>query len=122
MYIAITTMNEQIGWSIKAKGSERKQIFTKRGQKGLAKECKPDQNQPDPVSPPGEHDTELDGAGLAGRARLTCYTCRETCLKQPYMSRLEWREKVNSFTIAHPSKVCEEYNKSLGSYDGLNLT
>lgn len=96
-------------------------IYKKRS-KILVKQCKPNQNQPGLVSATGEHDTELDSDGLGGRARLICYTCRETCLKQPYMGRKEWREKVNGFTLAHPSKVCEEYNKSLGSYDGQNLT
>lgn len=60
-----------------------------------------------------EHDIELDGAGWMGRSRLTCHSCGETCLKQPHMSSLEWLEKVSKFTIAHPSRVGEQYNKSL---------
>lgn len=67
----------------------------------------------------GEHDTELDSAGWGGRARLTCHSCGETCLKQPYMNRLEWREKVNEFTIAHPSEMGKNYNESLAPLPSL---
>lgn len=51
-----------------------------------------------------EHNVELDGAGWAGRARLTCYSCNVTCLKQPYMNREMWTEKVRKFCEDHPSE------------------
>lgn len=51
-----------------------------------------------------KHNVDLDSAGWAGRARLTCYTCNVTCLKQPYMNREQWAEKVREFCEAHPSE------------------
>lgn len=61
------------------------------------------------------HNVELDGAGWAGRARLTCYTCNVTCLKQPYTNREMWTEKVREFCETHPSKdrIVTSYCKML---------
>ena len=76
-----------------------------------------------PDTPKAEHDTKLDSAGWGERTRLTCHSCGETCLKQPYMGRKEWREKVSKFTAAHPSEAGEKYNKLLAPLQrakGLN--
>ncbi len=59
------------------------------------------------------HDTKLDGAGFNNRTRLTCYTCNQTCLKQPYITQEIWTEKVNKFVTAHPSENAVSYQTQL---------
>lgn len=62
------------------------------------------------------HDTRLDGAGFSNRARLTCYTCGQTCLRQPYMTQQYWTKKVNEFVAAHPGEDAISYQTQLHNH------
>jgi hypothetical protein len=60
-----------------------------------------------------DHQIELDGAGFASRPRLTCCTCKEALVNQPYMNRRVWLEKVTAFMDDHPSSVLAKYLKRI---------
>lgn len=57
-----------------------------------------------------EHNTELDEAGWNSRPRLTCHTCSETLIRQPYMTFLQWGMKVVEFATKHPSELTKSYS------------
>jgi len=61
-----------------------------------------------------DHDVELDTAGWGNRPRLTCHTHGVTLVRQPYMDRDGWIDRVRRFTENHPAV------ESLLYYQGLS--
>jgi len=52
------------------------------------------------------HEIEIDSTFLAGRDRLTCLTCGETIVRQPYM--IHWDKLKETFLNKHaPSKITD---------------
>lgn len=60
-----------------------------------------------------QHEVEVDRAGFANRSRLTCHTCGETLVRQPYMTYEIWITHIEQFEQAHPSEVISNYKKRI---------
>jgi hypothetical protein len=59
------------------------------------------------------HVVEVDGAGFnENLLRLTCYTCGNTCLRQPYMTAKQWQEKAGAFEAVHGQLRQDTYRKA----------
>ena len=59
------------------------------------------------------HEVEIDTAGWNNRTRLTCHTHEVTLIRQPYMSRLGWIDRVRQFTENHPAVESLRYYQAL---------
>ena len=50
------------------------------------------------------HDVDTDYAGFNyNMERLTCFTCQETLLRQPYMTDAMWEQLKATFLRSHPT-------------------
>jgi len=55
------------------------------------------------------HDIEIDWPH--GHLRLTCRSCHATggtCLRQPYMTDVQWQAAVDAFRARHPSEKLDK--------------
>ena len=71
----------------------------------------------------GQHDVEIDRVGWTGRERLTCHTCKDTLVRQPYMTDKEWANLKMQFENRH--KKCEwkeDANDSTRAYQPVSQT
>ncbi len=48
-----------------------------------------------------KHEVKRDYVGLNSRPRLTCYSCHDTLVCQPYMTKAAWDEKSALFKKKH---------------------
>lgn len=56
-----------------------------------------------------KHELVYDTVGWADYPRWTCNTCGDTCLRQPYMSLIQWLGEMEKFLVRHPSRDLSEY-------------
>lgn len=65
------------------------------------------------------HVLVYDTAGYADWPRWTCTTCDATCLRKPYMSMVQWLDKLTEFMVVHPSQELQEYVSDLANWVGV---
>lgn len=60
-----------------------------------------------------DHEVYQDRAGFGGHLRYTCHSCDDplevTCLRQPYMTKAQWDEKLAAWREQHPFRKAKRY-------------
>lgn len=64
------------------------------------------------------HDVIEDGVRSF---RLTCLTCDNALVKQPYMTRRKWREALEEFANKHPCATTEMHLQIAKNEEGKRV-